>query len=314
MNIVVLDGHTLNPDDLSWAGFEEIGKVSVYPRTAPELVIERSKDAEVLLVNKIKLFQPELDLLPKLKYIGLCATGFDNIDVNYAKEKGITVTNIPAYSTPSVAQHTFALLLELTNRVGLHNKSVAELEWVRSKDFSYFKAPLIELKDKVIGIIGYGAIGKNVAKIAEAFGMKVMIVSNHAESVELGELVSMDKLLAQADILSLHTALNEHTKEMIDKKVLEQMKPSAMLINTSRGGLINEQDLAEALNNGIISAAALDVLSKEPPLADNPMLKAKNCVITPHVSWISKESRLRLMDTAVENLNAFLRGENKNVI
>lgn len=314
MNIVILDGHTLNPDDLSWNGFEELGSVTVYPRTPPELVYERAKKADVLLVNKVKLLQPDIDQLPKLKYVGLCATGYDNVDVTYARQKGITVTNIPSYSTPSVAQHTFALLLELTNRVGLHNKSVQELEWVRSKDFSYFKTPLIELKDKVMGIIGYGAIGKEVAKIAAAFGMQVKVVSKHAPSVEVGELVTLNELLPQADVLSIHTALNEETKEMINSEVLLQMKPEAMIINTSRGAIIDEQALADALNEDRIASAGIDVLSKEPPSADNPLLSAKNCVVTPHVSWVSKESRLRLMGTAVDNLKAFLNGEKLNVL
>lgn len=314
MKIVVLDGHTVNPNDLSWEGFEEIGNLTVYPRTAPELVIERAKNVEYILTNKVRLFQPQLDQLPKLKYIGLCATGYDNIDVDYARQKGITVTNIPSYSTPSVAQHTFSLLLELTNRVGLHNRSVHELEWVRSKDFSYFKAPIIELKDKVFGIIGYGAIGKEVAKIAMAFGMQVKIVSNHASSVEIGELVSMEDLLPQVDVLSIHTALNERTKEMINAELLSKMKSTAMVINTSRGAIIDEKALADALNEGRIASAGIDVLSKEPPTADNPLLSAKNCVVTPHVSWVSKESRLRLMATAVGNFKAFLAGEKLNVV
>lgn len=314
MNIVVLDGHTVNPNDLSWEGFEEIGNLTVYPRSASELVIERAKNVEYILTNKVRLFQPQLDQLPKLKYIGLCATGYDNIDVDYARKKGITVTNIPSYSTPSVAQHTFSLLLELTNRVGLHNRSVHELEWVRSKDFSYFKAPIIELKDKVFGIIGYGAIGKEVAKIAMAFGMQVKIVSNHASSVEIGELVSMEDLLPQVDVLSIHTALNERTKEMINAELLSKMKLTAMVINTSRGAIIDEKALADALNEGRIAAAGIDVLSKEPPTADNPLLSAKNCVVTPHVSWVSKESRLRLMATAVGNFKAFLAGEKLNVV
>lgn len=314
MKIVVLDGHTLNPDDLNWKGFEEQGEVTVYPRTPEDQVIERSKDSEVVLVNKVKLLRSEIENLPKLKYVGLCATGYDNVDLQFARERGITVTNIPAYGTASVAQHTFALLLELTNRVGIHNKSVRELEWVRSEDFSYFKAPLIELQDKVMGILGYGAIGKEVAKIASAFGMRVIVHSHHAKNCEPGELVSLDELLTECDVLSIHGALNERTKGMINQSAITKMKASALIINTSRGAIINDHDLAEALNTGRIAGVGLDVLSKEPPPADNPLLTAKNCVITPHISWVSKESRQRLMDIAVENLRSFLRGEERNVV
>ena len=314
MKIVVLDGHTLNPDDLSWQGFEELGEVEVYPRTSVDQLIERSEDAEVLLINKIKLFQPEIEQLPKLKYIGLCATGYDNVDREFARKKGIPVTNIPAYGTASVAQHAFALLLELTNRVGIHNKSVHELEWVRSEDFSYFKAPLIELQNKVMGILGYGAIGKEVAKIAEAFGMEALVHSQHAKTIGHGRLVALDELMEKTDVLSIHASLNERTNSLIDKGALSKMKSSALIINTSRGAIINDYDLAEALNNGRIAGAGLDVLSKEPPSADNPLLTAKNCIITPHISWVSSESRQRLMDIAVENLKAFLQGEQKNVV
>ncbi len=314
MKIVVLDGHTLNPDDLSWQGFEALGDVEVYARTSSDQLIERSKDAEVLLINKIKLFQPEIEQLPKLKYIGLCATGYDNVDREFARRRGITVTNIPAYGTASVAQHAFALLLELTNRVGIHNKSVHELEWVRSEDFSYFKAPLIELQHKVMGIIGYGAIGREVAKIATAFGMPVIIHSQHAQVAEFGELVDLEELLSRSDILSIHASLNDRTRGLIDKTAISKMKSSALIINTSRGAIINDYDLAEALNNGKIAGAGLDVLAKEPPTADNPLLSAKNCIITPHISWVSRESRQRLMNIAVENLKAFLKGEERNMV
>ncbi|MEM9856049.1 MAG: D-2-hydroxyacid dehydrogenase [Bacteroidota bacterium] len=314
MKIVVLDGHTLNPDDLSWSGFEKIGDIKVYPRTSPDQLIERSKEAQVLLINKIKLFQPEIEQLPHLNYIGLCATGHDNVDLKYARKRGITVTNIPAYGTASVAQHAFALLLELTNRVGLHNKSVHELEWVRSEDFSYFKAPLIELQNKVLGVLGYGAIGKEVAKIAEAFNMEVMVHSHHAQSSAHGKLVEFEELLEKVDVLSIHASSNERTNGMINKDVLAKMKASAIIINTSRGAIINDHDLAEALNTGGISAAGLDVLSQEPPPADHPLLTAKNCVITPHISWVSRESRQRLMNIAVDNLSGFLTGAQQNVI
>ncbi|MTI39086.1 D-2-hydroxyacid dehydrogenase [Fulvivirga lutimaris] len=312
MNIVILDGHTLNPNDLSWEPFKTFGQVTVYDRTPTEKLIGRSKDAEVLLINKIKLGKTELDQLPKLKYIGLCATGTDNVDLLETNNRNIAVTNIPAYGTPSVAQHTFALLLELTNRVGIHNKSVQELEWVRSKDFSYFKKPLVELYDKTIGLIGYGAIGKEVAKIATAFGMNVLIYSRHADSVEHGKLVDLQELFETSDIVSLHTSLTEDTKGLINKALLRKMKNTAFLINTSRGAIINESDLADRLNNNKIAGAALDVLSTEPPSADNPMLTAKNCIITPHISWISKEARQRLIDIAYNNLKAYLNQNSVN--
>lgn len=314
MNIVILDGHTLNPNDLSWEPFKTFGHVTVYDRTPTEELIERSKDAEVLLINKIKLGKAELDQLPNLKYIGLCATGTDNVDLAEAKKRNIVVTNIPAYGTPSVAQHTFALLLELTNRVGIHNKSVQELEWVRSKDFSYFKRPLVELHEKTIGLIGHGAIGKEVAKIAAAFGMNVLIYSRHASAVEYGKLVSLLELFENSDIVSIHTSLTTDTKGLVNKELLDKMKRSAFLINTSRGAIINEADLADCLNNDNITGAALDVLSVEPPMADNPMLSAKNCIITPHVSWISKEARQRLIDIAYNNLKGYLNQEAINQV
>lgn len=306
MNIVILDGHTLNPNDLSWDPFKTFGHVTVYDRTPKEKLIERSKDAEVLLINKIKLGKAELDQLPKLKYIGLCATGTDNVDLAEAKKRNIAVTNIPAYGTSSVVQHTFALLLELTNRVGIHNKSVQELEWVRSKDFSYFKKPLVELHEKTIGLIGYGAIGKQVAKIATAFGMNVIIFSRHAQRVEFGRLVGLNEVFEASDIVSIHTSLSEETRGLVNAVLLSRMKPTAFLINTSRGAIINEADLADCLNRDRIAGAALDVLSVEPPSADNPMLSAKNCIITPHISWISKEARQRLIDIAFNNLKGYL--------
>ncbi len=306
MNIVILDGHTLNPNDLSWKPFESFGTVTIYDRTPVEQLIERSKDAEVLLINKIKLGKTELEQLPKLKYIGLCATGTDNVDLNEAKSRNITVTNIPAYGTPSVAQHTFALLLELTNRVGIHNKSVQELEWVRSEDFSYFKKPLIELHGKTMGLIGYGGIGKEVAKIATAFGMNVLIHSRHAKSVSQGELCELEILFEKSDFISVHTSLTKETKGLVNNELLSKMKRTAFLINTSRGAIINENDFAAHLNNDKIAGAALDVLSVEPPSADNPMLTAKNCIITPHISWISKEARQRLINIAYDNLKGYL--------
>jgi glycerate dehydrogenase len=312
--IVVLDGHTLNPDDLSWEPLEALGNVTVYPRTSPEDVIPRSENADILIINKIKMTDDVIARLPKLQYIGLMATGFDNVDVAAAHESGITVTNVPGYSTPSVVQHTFALILQLSNRVALHNQSVHDMEWVRSADFSYYKRPIPEMWQKTIGLIGYGAISKAVEKIAHAFEMNILIYSRHAQEALYGEIVEMNKLLAESDIISLHTALSEETTELIDSDNISKMKPTAWLINTARGGLINEHDLAEALKNGDIAAAAVDVLSKEPPDADNPMLDAPNCIITPHISWASVESRQRLMNDLTENLRGYLEGEPLNVV
>lgn len=314
MKIVVLDGHTVNPDDLSWDGFNDYGELTVHPRTTPDQIIDRSINADVILLNKIKMDDKILDGLPQLKYIGLLATGYDNVDTTYARSRGITITNIPAYGTPSVAQHTMALLLEITNRVGLHNRSVHDLEWERHKDFSYFKTPLIELYGKTLGVIGYGSIGKEVCRLAEAFGMNVLVHSDHANEIAVGTLSTIDDLLNSSDFVTIHAALNEKNKGLINRHQLKKMKPGAYIINTSRGAIIDEHDLADALNNDIIAGAALDVLSKEPPGENHVLLHAKNCIITPHISWVTRESRQRLMDIAVDNLRAFLSGQSENVV
>ncbi len=312
--IVVLDGHTLNPDDLSWSPLQELGDVTIYPRTNPEDVISRSKDADALIINKIKMTREVIGQLPKLSYIGLMATGFDNVDIDAAREAGICVTNVPGYSTPSVAQHTFALILQLSNRVALHNQSVHEMEWVRSADFSYYKHPIPEMYGKTIGLVGYGAISSSVEKIAHAFGMNILIASEHADKAEFGQIVGLEELFENSDIISLHTALTEKSAGMVNAKLISLMKPTAWIINTARGGLINEKDLSDALHDGRIAAAAVDVLSKEPPPADNPLLTAPRCIITPHISWASVESRQRLMQALVENLLAYQSGEKRNVI
>lgn len=314
MKIIVLDGHTINPGDLSWKPLKNIGEIGIYERTPPELVIKRSANAGALLVNKIKLGKKELEQLPKLKYIGITATGFDNVDIQAVKTKGITVTNVAGYSTASVAQHTFALLLELTNHSGVHNESVKKGEWAESKDFSYFKIPLVELQDKVFGIYGYGSIGREVAKIAKAFGMKILVCSGHSKSIDIGELVSLEALFKNSDVISIHKALNAKTNGVLNHKLLSLMKNSAFLINTGRGAIINENDLAEALSNNTIAGAALDVLATEPPSKDNPLLYAKNCIITPHIAWGSNESRQRLMDIVVDNLKCFMEGNPQNVV
>lgn len=314
MRIFVLDGHTLNPDDLSWAPLHEVGEVVIYPRTPKEQVVERAKNADAILVNKIVMDAPTIARLPHLKYIGLMATGFDNVDLAAAAAAGITVTNAPAYGTPAVAQHTFALMLQIASRVGIHDKSVHELEWVRNADFSYFIKPLTELKGKTLGLIGYGSISREVEKIAHAFGMQILVYSRHADSCAVGALVSLEELCMQSDIVSIHTSLTPETNELINAARLALMKDTAWLINTARGGIVNEQDLADALNDGRIAAAGLDVLSKEPPMEDNPLLTAKNCFITPHISWASKEARMRLLQILIDNLNAFVKGEHLNKI
>lgn len=313
-SIVILDGHTSNPDDFSWGPLEESGSFVVYPRTPDDLVVERSKEAHIIILNKIKMDRSKMEALPNLKYIGLLATGYDNVDVAAARELGIMVTNIPSYSTPSVAQHTFALLLQHTNRVAVHDRSVHSEEWVRSKDFSYFKEPLSELWGKNFGILGYGQIGSQAADIARAFGMKVLVHSKHTKSLEFGELVTLEDLFKRSDVVSIHAALTREKVGMVNKQLLGLMKKEALLINTSRGGLINEQDLADALNAETIKGAALDVLSTEPPSPDNPLLKAKNCIITPHISWVTLEARKRLMDTVIQNVKSFLKGEPQNVV
>lgn len=312
--IIILDGHTSNPEDVAWKPLEEFGEVVVYPRTPDENVLERARGADILILNKIKMTREKIGSLPDLKYIGLLATGFDNVDVAAAAEHGVIVTNIPSYSTPSVAQHAFALLLQFTNRVALHDRSVHEDEWIRSEDFSYFKEPLTELAGKYFGIMGYGQIGQYTARIARAFGMKLLVHSGHLKELEDGELVSLEELFRRSDVVSLHAALSNKTAGIVNKDLLKLMKQDAILINTSRGGLINEQDLAATLNEGRIRGAALDVLSKEPPPPDNPLLTARNCIITPHISWVSVEARARLMQTVFNNVRAFLQGRPMNVV
>ncbi len=316
MNIVILDGYTLNPGDLDWNEFRKLGNLKVYDRTPTELIVERSKDAEILITNKTEISADVISQLPKLKYVGVLATGYNVVDVRAATEKGIVVTNVPAYSTNSVAQHTFALLLELVSSVGVHNISVQNGEWVKAEDFTYSKTPLIELNGLTLGIIGFGQIGRAVAKIANAFGMKILI-NNRSEIIKAPEYVtstSKIELLKNSDVISLHTPLTSENEKFIDKEAIEMMKPTAYFINTGRGGLINEADLAESLNTNKIAGAALDVLSTEPPKKDNPLLSAKNCIITPHVAWSTIAARKRLMEVAVANVETFINGEPQNVV
>ena len=322
MEIVILDGYTLNPGDLSWKGFEELGNLRVYDRTSYDvndidLIVQRSKDADAIIINKTPISRKALDKLPNLKYIGLLATGYNVVDIDAAKEKGITVTNVPTYGTDSVAQMTFALLLELTNNVGIHDAAVKAGKWSKSPDWCFWESPLIQLSGKTLGIIGYGRIGQSVGKIAQAFGMKVLATANNPrKELENKDMkyVELDELLGNSEFISLHCPLTDETKDIINKKSIEKMKSNVMIINTSRGGLIVEDDLADALNRERIAGAALDVVSVEPIKPDNPLLKAKNCILTPHISWAPIESRERLMNIAVNNLVEYSKGQAVNVV
>jgi glycerate dehydrogenase len=317
MNIVVLDGYALNPGDLSWNGLEELGDLRVYDRTSPDLVLERSEDADILLTNKTILTDNHLSRLPRLRYVGVLATGYNVINVQTAKKSGIIVTNIPAYSTDSVAQMTFALILEFCNQVSMHSDSVMRGKWSESTDFTYHLSPLIELSSKTIGIIGFGNIGKKVRKIALSFGMEVIVNERSKKGMSEGEgikNVGLKELLSASDFVTIHCPLNKDSIGLINRNTLSMMKSSAFLINTSRGPIVSENDLAEALNEGIIAGAGLDVLSVEPPPHDNPLFKARNCIITPHIAWATLEARSRLMEIAVANVSAFISGKNRNVV
>jgi glycerate dehydrogenase len=314
MKIVVTDGYTLNPGDMQWNGVEQIGELTVYDRTPRELIVERCSDADVLIVNKTPLQNETLNQLPKLKMIAVTATGYNIIDTIAAKEKNIVISNVPAYGTASVAQHAFALLLELTNHVGFHGQSTASGEWQRSKDWSYTVIPVKELSGKTFGIVGFGNIGQQAARIALAFGMKVIYYNPRIKDFDGATSADLSTVFKNSDVVSLHCPLKPDNNQFVNKAILSSMKKTAYLINTARGQLINEPDLAEALNNEIIAGAGLDVLSVEPPVDDNPLLKAKNCINTPHIAWISKEARQRIMDTTVENIKAFMEGKPINVV
>jgi glycerate dehydrogenase len=317
MKIVVLDGYTLNPGDLSWDKLFELGEVVLHDRTPADKIKERSLDADVLITNKTPLTEETINDLPHLKYIGVLATGYNIVDTSAAKRRNIIVTNVPAYSTMSVAQLTFALLLELCHHVQKHSDSVMDGKWAESVDFCNWDFPLIELSGKTLGIIGFGNIGKKVADIATVFGMNIIAASRHeTDQSERKNFrwAEINEVLAQADIVSIHCPLLPETKGLINADSLKRMKRSAFLLNTSRGPVVVEPDLADALNNGIIACAAIDVLSIEPPLKDNPLFNAKNCLITPHIAWATKEARGRLMDIAVNNLAAFINGKRVNVV
>ncbi len=322
MKIVVLDGYTLNPGDLSWEDLKKLGDLTVYDRTTfnveeQDKVIERIADAEVVFTNKTPITRETLTQLNNLKYIGVLATGYNVVDIEAAKEKGIVVTNIPTYGTDAVAQMTFALLLEMCHHVWDHSEEVKKGEWTNNPDWCFWKYPLVELSGKNIGIIGFGKIGQAVGRVAQAFGMNVLAYDAYKnEDLESDTLkyVELDDLLSQSDVISLHCPLFESTKGIINRNTIDKMKEGVMLINTSRGPLIVEEDLAEALNNGKVGGAALDVVSTEPIESGNPLLKAKNCIITPHISWAPMESRKRLLDIAVNNFEKYLQGNPENVV
>lgn len=310
MKIVVLDGYCLNPGDLSWEDMATLGDLQVYDRTSPKDLIGRSQGAEVLITNKTLITGNDMEALPQLKYIGVLATGYNVVDIESAKKKGIVVTNIPAYSTNSVAQMVFAHILNITQRVGHYACMNRQGKWSDNADFCYWDTELIELNDKWMGIVGFGNIGQATARIALSFGMKVGVFTSKGQS-ELPEGIvkmSLDEVFKTCDVVSLHCPLTPSTQEMVNAERLNLMKPNAILINTGRGPLINEQDLADALNEGKIMAAGLDVLSSEPPLSTNPLLSARNCFITPHIAWATKEARIRLMKIAVNNLKEFKNG------
>lgn len=316
MKIVVLDGYAANPGDLSWERLEALGECTVYPRTTDEQLPERAANAEILLTNKVIINRTTIEALPQLKYIGVLATGYNVVDVAAAREHGIVVTNIPAYSTPSVAQMVFAHILNITQRVGHYTEEVRHGVWSACQDFSYSNTPLMELQGKKIGIVGLGNTGYNTARIAIGFGMKVHAYTSKCRLQLPPEVkkIELDELFATCDIVSLHCPLTEETRELVNERRLKLMKPTAILINTGRGPLVNEQDLANALNNGTIYAAGVDVLSTEPPRADNPLLSAKNCFITPHIAWATQEARLRLMEIACYNVEQFIKNKPQNVV
>lgn len=316
-NLVVLDGYALNPGDLSWSDFESIAHVTVHERTPLEQVSERVADADLVLTNKTPLRAPVLDRLSRLRYIGVLATGYDVIDLEAASRRGICVTNVPTYGTHSVAQLTFALLLELCHHVGMHSDGVRAGEWSRNPDWTYHRTPLIELAEQTLGILGFGRIGREVAGIGNALGMKILACDEsqvNPPDYPGFRWGALEQLLRESDVVSLHSPLVPETRGIINAQTLGWMKPGAFLINTARGALVIEQDLADALNAGRIAGAALDVLPVEPPAPDNPLIHAKNCIVTPHLAWATRQARSRLMRIAFENLESFLRGKLQNVV
>jgi glycerate dehydrogenase len=316
MKIVILDGYTLNPGDLSWNDLAQLGKIEIYDRTSPEEVAERCEGFQAIITNKALITQKTIQSLPHLEYIGVTATGVNIVDCKAAAKHGIPVTNVPGYGPKSVAQMTFAHILNLTQRTGHHANEVSEGRWASCPDFCFTDFPLVELDGLTLGILGYGTIGKETARIGRAFGMKVIAHSRSLKENVEGEVeaVSMDTLFRQSDVLSLHCPLTPETDRVVNSDNLAKMKPSAFLINTGRGQLVDEEALADALNAGHLAGAGLDVLSSEPPSPDNPLPQANNCFVTPHIAWATLAARRRLLDATVANLQAFLEGVSINVV
>ena len=313
-NIVVLDGRTLNPGDLSWERLASMGDLAVYEVTPPELVVERAKQADIILTNKTAITREAIKDLPNLRYIGVTATGVNVVDIEAASERGIPVTNVTTYGAASVAQMALAHILNFAQGVALHDQSVKEGEWTASEDFCYWKQPLVELAGLTLGIVGLGEIGRQTAALGRAFGMQVIANNRSPKQVAGVRQVDLETVFKESDFLSLHCPLTDENSQFVNSARLTQMKSSAVLINTARGGLIDEQALADALNNGTIAGAGLDVLSAEPPPVDNPLLQAKNCVITPHIAWATLTARERLLHSATDNVAAFLDGNAQNVV
>lgn len=318
MKIAVLDAYTGNPGDLPWDDLMALGEVAIYDRTAPEDVVQRAAGAEAVLVNKVKMTREVMDLLPRLRYIGVLATGYNVVDMEAARKRGITVTNVPAYGSMSVAQMVFAHLLNITNSVAYYAHAVKEGRWSTSKDFCFYDDPLTELDGRTMGIVGLGNTGKAVARIARSLGMKILAVSSKSaeelEALGASKASTYAELFTKADVLSLHCPLTEETHHLVNAEHLAMMKPTAILINTGRGPLVDEQALADALNSGRLRAAGLDVLAEEPPVNGSPLIGAKNCHITPHIAWATAEARARLQSIAIENVKAFAEGCPKNVV
>ncbi|HEY1501871.1 MAG TPA: D-2-hydroxyacid dehydrogenase [Acidobacteriaceae bacterium] len=316
MKLVVLDGFALNPGDLSWDPLYALAAPLIQDRIAESEIVSSATGAEILLTNKTPLRRKTLEALPDLQYIGVLATGYDIVDAEYAATRGIVVTNVPAYGTDSVAQMVFALILELSNRTGVHNDAVCQLKWSRNPDWCFRQTPMVELAGKTLGIVGFGRIGRRVADIARAFGMHVVATgrSRPADLPDGVQWVELDRLFSSADIVSLHCPLQASTRGLINSARIARMKPTALLINTARGALVVEDDLAEALNSGRLGGAGLDVLSTEPPGANNPLLGATNCIVTPHIAWATREARERLLETAITNLRMWMEGNPRNVV
>jgi glycerate dehydrogenase len=315
MNIIVLDGFTLNPGDLDWQNLQSLGSCAIFDRTQPAELLPRAADADILLTNKMELTAGTIQNLPRLKYIGVLATGTNVVDLAAARARGIPVTNVPTYGTKSVAQMTFALLLELAQHAGHHAQTVREGRWTRSLEWCYWDFPLLELDGLTLGIVGFGRIGRAVGELGAAFGMKLLACDPTAGPAPPGvRFLDLETLFRESDVVSLHCPLTPQTANLVDARRLSLMKPTAFLLNTSRGPLVDEPALADALNSSLLAGAALDVLSTEPPRADNPLLTARNCLITPHLAWATRAARARLMKIAVENVRAFLQGKAQNVV